>query len=76
MGKKYWLIRKPLSWDSHKWTFLLGSNTGNFKNYKSIDFYRLDSDEAQQFFPKLNLSEKQRMKRKQPPLLDDSLFTS
>lgn len=66
--KTNWLIRKPLPWDSHKWTFLLGSNTDIFKSYKTIDFLRLDSKDAQQFFPKLNLSEKQRLAEIQPPL--------
>lgn len=69
VGKAHWLIRKPISWDSHKWTFLLGSRTDIFKDYKSIDFLRLDSEEAQSFFPKLNLSAKQRMKKWQPRLL-------
>lgn len=26
MRKKYWLVRKPLSWDKLKWTFLLGTS--------------------------------------------------
>ncbi len=69
VGKKHWLIRKPISWDSHKWTFLLGSNTNIFKDYKKIDFLRLDSEEAQEFYPKLELTEKQRTELVQPRLL-------
>lgn len=69
MKKEYWLVRKPFSWDKHKWTFLLGcSHPTIFKGYKGIDFVRLDSPEAEGFFPKLNLSAKQRMKQIQPEL--------
>lgn len=69
VGKKHWLIRKPFSWDRHEWTFLLGSNSSLFKNYKTIDFWQIESELAQQYFAKLNLTGKQRQEKLQPPLL-------
>ena len=68
IGKKYWLIRRPIPSDSKKWTFLLGSNTGIFDDYPSIELIRFDSEEAQAFFPMLNLSKKQRFQQIQPTL--------
>lgn len=69
MGKKYWFVRKPLAWDKFKWTFLLGtSHPTIFKDYKGIDFVRIESPEAQEFFPKLNLTAEARMRKIQPEL--------
>lgn len=73
IGKEYWLIKKPIKGDKFQWTFLLGSNSDIFKDYKKIDFLRLDSDEAQKFFPVLELTAKQRQGLLQPklPMIDD-----
>jgi three-Cys-motif partner protein len=68
--KSHWMVRKPISGDAHHWTFLLGSNADLFTEYRKIDFYPLNSKEAQSFFPKLNFTVKQRFERLQRRLFD------
>jgi len=70
IGKSHWIVRRPIAGDSHQWTFLLGSNTDLFTDYRRIDFYHLNSKEAQSFFPKLNFTVKQRFERLQRRLFD------
>ena len=70
IGKKHWLIRKPITWDKHKWTFLLGTNAPDlFKTYKAIDFYKLESEKGQEIFKILNLTTKEQFELIQPKLL-------
>jgi three-Cys-motif partner protein len=67
IGKKYWLVRNPISWDQFKWTFLLGSNAPSdlFKDYKSIELYRSDLKRGQSILERLNLTEKEQIESKQ-----------
>jgi three-Cys-motif partner protein len=70
LNKAHWLVRKPAKGDRHQWTFLLGSNTDLFKKYKKIEFYVLDSAEAQTFFPNLELTEAEIRRKLQPRLFE------
>jgi three-Cys-motif partner protein len=69
IGKKNWLVRKPINWDQHKWTFLLGSNAPNlFKDYKSINFFQVKSHIGQGIIEGLNFTKKEQLEALQPKL--------
>lgn len=40
IDKKFWLVREPFG--ANQWTFLLGTNWADFKEYKRIHFHRAD----------------------------------
>jgi three-Cys-motif partner protein len=66
IAKKYWLVREPSG--KEQWTFLLGTNTANFKDYRAIGFYRLDSEQGQAIFFRLNYTVKEIESWQQPSL--------
>ena len=70
LNKAHWLVRRPAKGDRHQWTFMLGSNADVFKDYKKIEFYVLDSPDAQEFFPKLDLTRAGIWDKLQPRLFD------
>ena len=52
VGKKQWLIREPIG--KHQWTFMLGTNWKKFPEWKKEGFYRIDTEEGQRVFRRLN----------------------
>ena len=70
VSKQHWLIRQPISWDQFKWTILLGSNSSLFRDYKKINFLRLESEGGQKILEKLNLTKIEQMERHQLKLFE------
>jgi three-Cys-motif partner protein len=68
VGKRYWLCGTPMLGDQHKWVFLLGSNTGVFKDYAGIGLYRMDSPKGKEVFLRVNLTKEQQREVMQPKL--------
>lgn len=69
VGKDYWIVRQPIRSDQFKWTFLLGTNTDVFDDYKAIDFFRVDSARGREILLKLNLTEPEQFDYYQDRLL-------
>jgi three-Cys-motif partner protein len=65
IGKEHWLVRRSFDWDKFNWTFLLGSNSDIFRDYKRIRFFRIESKIGQQIIEKFNYTEKEQVESKQ-----------
>jgi len=66
IDKRYWLVREPVG--KHQWTFILGSNSDLFKNYKRIGFYRADSKRGREILAHINYTRKELEEWRQPVL--------
>lgn len=57
INKKYWWIRLP--YGPFQWTFLIGTNWGNFPDLETCGFYRTDTDEGRKILNYTNHTQKE-----------------
>lgn len=58
INKAVWIVRKPRN--KHQWTFLLGTNWGDFPQWKKRGFYSVESPEGAEILERLNYSADER----------------
>jgi three-Cys-motif partner protein len=69
--KTNWLVREKQAGDSQGWTFLLGSRTNTFGNYKKIGFYRIDDPNVQESFQMFDKTQDQLRNERQTKMFPD-----
>ena len=60
IDKKYWTIRDILPGDRWQWTFLLGMNWSDMRDWTSQRFYKISSQKGKEIFDHCNNMRKQR----------------
>lgn len=59
LKKNFWLIKDLVASDKHQWTFLLGTNFKDIKDFLKIGMYRIDKPKGANIFERVNLSKRQ-----------------
>lgn len=57
--KRLWLVRDTFD-SQHQWTFLLGTNWNGYKAYPKLRLFRLDEEEGQAIYARLEMTERER----------------
>lgn len=66
--KDVWMIKDLAPGDKHQWTFLLGTDFTQMKDFENIGMYSLGRPKGAKIFERVNLSKRQQQRRYQPAL--------